>query len=68
MNAKTENEALTTAATPEVRNGTHDLHVKAVPETVWVRARYNALQSGVSFREYMIRLLEASQPILSTDR
>jgi len=45
------------------RNGTRDLHVKAIPESTWVRARCNATRSGLSFKEYMIRLLEACQPI-----
>jgi hypothetical protein len=42
--------------------------IRKAIEILDLRARYNALQSGVSFREYMIRLLEASQPIQNGDR
>lgn len=41
---------------------TRDLHVKGVPEAVWCRARCNATQSGMTFKDYMIRLLKVSQP------
>ncbi len=63
MNARTENEAQTTAAKPGVRNGLRDLHVKGLPESTWIRARCNATQSGMSFKEYVIRILEGSQPL-----
>ena len=45
------------------RNGTRDIHVKAIPESIWVRARCNATRSGLSFKEYVTRLLGACQPI-----
>lgn len=63
MNADTE------ATTPVggSRNGTRDLHVKAIPESVWVRARCNATRSGLSFKEYVTRILGACEPILTTD-
>jgi hypothetical protein len=59
MNAETET-ATTVVGT---RNGTRDLYVKAIPESIWVRARCNATVSGMSFKEYVIRILGACQPI-----
>ena len=59
MNADTE--AVTTVA--GARNGTRDLYVKAIPEPIWMRARCNATMSGMSFKEYVIRILGACQPI-----
>src|ERR1017187_2633263 len=61
MNADPDSEAKTSIA--GTRNGTRDLHVKAIPESTWCRARCNATRSGMSFKEYMIRILEACQPI-----
>lgn len=61
MNADTDTEAMT--PTSEARNGTRDLHVKAIPQSIWVRARCNATRSGLSFKEYVIRLLGACEPI-----
>ena len=49
-------------------NGTRDLHVKAIPESVWIRARCNATQSGLSFKEYVIRILGASLPIANAKK
>ena len=68
MNTKTENEAQTNAAGPDVRNGLRDLHIKGLPESVWIKARCNATRSGLSFKEYVIRILEGSEPILNVDR
>lgn len=45
--------------------GTRDLHVKGVPQSIWCRARCNATLSGMSYKEYIIRLLGESQPIPS---
>ena len=42
---------------------TRDLHVKGVPESIWRRARCNATNSGMSFKDYMIGLLATSQPL-----
>ncbi len=61
MNADEDTDATTTVK--ESRNGIRDLHVKAIPESVWIRARCNATQSGLSFKEYVIRILGTSQPI-----
>jgi len=61
MNAEADIEAMTTVMEP--RKGTRDLHVKAVPESIWIRARCNATRSGLSFKEYVIRILGACQPI-----
>jgi hypothetical protein len=41
----------------------HALHVKAVPYDVWCRARHNANLSRMTLRDYVIRLLAASQPL-----
>jgi len=66
MNADTNGEAKTPVT--GTRNGTRDLHVKAIPEPIWVRARCNATRSGLSFKEYVTRLLGACQPITEADQ
>ena len=66
MNANTDSEARTSI--DGTRNGSRDLHVKAIPEPIWCRARCNATRSGMSFKEYMIRLLETCEPIINVDR
>jgi hypothetical protein len=58
MNADTE--APTAVIGSE--NGTRDLHVKAIPESIWVRARCAATRSRMSFKAYIVRLLGACQP------
>ena len=65
MSSDMTNDALTQSV--GARKGTRDLHVKAIPESTWCRARCNATRSGLSFKEYMIRILEASQPVATTD-
>jgi len=65
MNAEADTEAMTTVA--DSRNGTRVLNIKAVPESVWRRARCNATRSGLSFKDYVIRLLGTCQPIQETD-
>jgi hypothetical protein len=62
MNAENDGDA-TTKMTAAPRMGIRDLHVKAIPESVWIRARCKTTQSGLSFKEYLIRLLGASQPL-----
>jgi len=44
------------------RPGIRDVHVKCVPEAIWLRARQNALTSGMAFKDYLIRLLEECEP------
>ena len=39
------------------------LNVVGVPFHVWQKARANALASDIPFRDYVIRLLDNSQPI-----
>lgn len=39
-----------------------DVHVKQVPEEIWLRARQNALASGLAFKDYVMRLLADSRP------
>jgi hypothetical protein len=41
---------------------TRDVHIKRVPQAIWLRARQNALASGLAFKEFVIRLLDDSQP------
>jgi hypothetical protein len=65
MSGDTNTEAQTPIS--GTRNGTRDLHVKAIPESVWCRARCNATRSGLSFKDYMIRLLGTCQPISDAD-
>jgi hypothetical protein len=40
------------------------LNVSGVPFHAWQRARANALASDMPFRDYVIKLLEESQPVL----
>lgn len=62
---KTANTALEylLGAAKQVR----DVHVKLVPARVHAKARQNAFASQMSFREYVIHLLENSTPLLQND-
>ena len=40
----------------------HTLNVRAIPHEAWLRAKHNALESNIPFREYIIRLLIESRP------
>jgi hypothetical protein len=44
---------------------THTLNVRRVPHQVWTRARVNATLSNLAFRDYVIRLLEQSTPLIA---
>lgn len=57
------NDVADNPAIPETKGKTRDLHVKGVPEAVWCRARCNATQSGMSFKESLIILLTDSVPL-----
>jgi len=48
---------------PEAADKTRDLHVKGVPELIWRRARCNATNSGMSFKDYLIEILGSCEPI-----
>ena len=61
----TDTKAMTPAS--KSRNGKRDLHVKAIPEPVWMLARCNATRSGLSFKEYLTRILSTCQPISDVD-
>lgn len=39
---------------------TIELHVKRVPRAIWLKSRQQALVQKMSFREYVIRVLEAA--------
>jgi len=41
---------------------TVELHVRNVPQAVWLRARHAALASRLRFGQYVIRLLEQAEP------
>lgn len=43
--------------------GERSLHVRRVPEGTWRRARVNSQLSGLSLREYVIELLNTSEPL-----
>lgn len=43
----------------ESERETVELHVKRVPRAIWLKARQQALAQNVSFRDFVIRLLEA---------
>lgn len=42
---------------------TRILNVAGVPFHVWQKARANALASDIPFRDYVIKLLENSEPV-----
>jgi hypothetical protein len=58
-----ENAAAAESAIPQSKVKTRDLHVKGIPEAIWCRARCNATQSGMTFKDYMIALLAISERI-----
>lgn len=41
----------------------HTLNVRNVPHQVWFKAKCNAMESKVPFRDFVIHLLENSSPI-----
>jgi hypothetical protein len=47
----------------QVVTKTYSVHVRDVPESVWKRARTNALLSGLPFKVYVTRLLADSAPL-----
>jgi len=49
---------------PAIKGRVRDLHVKRIPESAWLRARQNALQSGLSFKAYVTKVLEHSMPLV----
>lgn len=48
---------------PPTTKDTCDLHVKRIPKSIWLKARQNALLSSLSFRDYVIRVLDECQPV-----
>jgi hypothetical protein len=42
---------------------TVNVGAKGVPTYAWLRARQNALASGLAFRDYLIHLLQTSEPV-----
>ena len=45
-----------------MKKESYTLNVRAVPHEVWLRAKHNALESCLPFRDYIIRLLQQSEP------
>jgi hypothetical protein len=43
-----------------------DLSVKGIPEQVWFKARFNAMKSHMSFKEYIVKILEDC-PVFKSD-
>ena len=46
-----------------MQSKSHTLNIRAVPQEAWLRAKHNALESNLPFREYIIRLLLESRPV-----
>ena len=42
---------------------THTLNVKNIPFAVWTNAKQNAAASDPTWREFVIRLLDQSEPV-----
>jgi len=58
MTTTNTNEA--TPGSEESERETVELHVKRVPRAIWLRARQQALAQKLSFRDYVIRVLEVA--------
>lgn len=56
------------AQAARARDGFRDVHIKKVPEPIWRKARHNALASSLSFRDYVIHLLDQCQPCPPAER
>lgn len=52
---------------PIDKEETHAVHVARVPLRIWQHAKRNAVASNMPFREYVIRLLERSEPFLPVE-
>jgi hypothetical protein len=61
------NQAETPDPNPTDKEETHAVHVARVPIKVWQRAKGNTLASNMPFRDYVIRLLETSQPLVPAE-
>jgi hypothetical protein len=60
-----ENTEEESKAQPADAQLTHTLNVRRVPHQVWTRARVNATLSNLAFRDFIIRLLEQSTPLIT---
>jgi|GEM_PF-2136261 len=49
-----------TPGSKETERETVELHVKRVPRAIWLKARQQALAQKLSFRDYVIRILEVA--------
>ncbi len=58
--AESKNDSHTTCRT------TRAMNIRGVPDTVWCRARVNAIQSRMSVKDYVIRVLSQSEPFTQT--
>lgn len=46
---------------PVQGQATHVLHIKDIPIEVWMKAKQNAVASDLSWKDYVIRLLDESR-------
>ena len=56
----TTNQNEITPGSEEAEPETVELHVKRVPRSIWLRARQQALAQKLSFRDYVIRVLQVA--------
>lgn len=56
----TTNQNEITPGSKETERETVELHVKRVPRAIWLKARQQALAQKLSFRDYVIRVLEVA--------
>ncbi len=56
----TTNQNEVTPGSKETVRETVELHVKRVPRAIWLKARQQALAQKLSFRDYVIRVLETA--------
>jgi hypothetical protein len=60
MAMTTTNQNEITPGPKETVRETVELHVKRVPRAIWLKARQQALAQKLSFRDYVIRVLEVA--------
>lgn len=64
----TTNQNEVTPGSEESERETVELHVKRVPRAIWLRARQQALAQKLSFRDYVIRVLEVASSEVQAKR
>ena len=64
----TTNQNEISPGSEEAEPETVELHVKRVPRAIWLKARQQALAQKLSFRDYVIRVLQVAGAELQANR